>query len=60
MKEVKLVLSLEEANLVLSALSKQPFETVSSLIFKIKSQGESQLQVKAEEPKVKEKLKKAE
>lgn len=36
-------LTLDEANLVLAALGKAPFETVAALIGKIKQQAEPQL-----------------
>ena len=36
-------LSVEEVNVILQALAKQPYETVSALITKVKDQGEAQL-----------------
>ena len=51
---LKLELSVEEINLVLSSLSKKPFEEVSELIAKIRSQAIPQLEEpKKEEEKVK-------
>ena len=38
-------LAVEEINLILQSLAKQPYETVSALITKVKDQGESQLKV---------------
>ena len=43
-------LAVEEINLILQSLAKQPYETVSALITKVKDQGESQL--KAQQPPV--------
>jgi len=36
-------LSVEEINAILAALAKQPYEQVTSLIDKVKAQGEAQL-----------------
>ena len=36
-------LAVEEINLILQSLAKQPYETVSVLITKVKDQGEAQL-----------------
>lgn len=44
MSKLKFDLSLEEANLILGALSKLPFETVSGLITNIQAQAVPQLQ----------------
>jgi len=44
MKELKLTLSLDEANLVLQALGQLPFVQVHELIGKIQMQSEPQLQ----------------
>ena len=40
---IKLELTVEEANLILRVLGKHPFEEVVSLIQKIKQQGEPQV-----------------
>lgn len=42
-KEVKIVLTVEEANIILSALSKLPFEQVFKLIGSIDKQATEQL-----------------
>ena len=54
MVELKIVLTVEEVNVVLGALSTKPFAEVSDLIFKIKAQGDSQLKAKQEEEQAKE------
>lgn len=41
---IKLELTVEEVNLALSALAKQPFETVAALIEKVRSQAISQVE----------------
>jgi len=41
---IKIELSIEEINVVLSALSRMPYESVFSLIPKIQKQGQEQLQ----------------
>lgn len=41
--ELNFKFSVEEANLILAALAKQPFETVVNLITKIQEQAKSQL-----------------
>ena len=41
--EIKLTVTEQEANLILQSLSKQPFEVVSTLIFKIQAQGVQQI-----------------
>jgi len=43
-KELEFKLDLEETNLVLNALSKQPFEAVAKLINKIQTDAQKQLQ----------------
>ena len=48
MADIKLELSVEEANTVLRVLGKHPFEEVVSLINKIKAQGEPQVAAMAE------------
>jgi hypothetical protein len=40
---IKLELTVEQINLILAALSKQPFEIVASVITEIKKQGDSQV-----------------
>jgi hypothetical protein len=47
MKEVKLTLTISEANLVLKALMKMPFIEVYQVIGKINEQSNEQLTVKA-------------
>ena len=42
-KEITFNLSLQDANLVLAALSKLPFEAVADLIAKIREQGQAQI-----------------
>jgi len=44
MKELKLTLTLDEANLVLQALGQLPFVQVHELVGKIQMQSQSQLQ----------------
>ena len=48
-REIKLVLSVEEANLILDALDNQPFNQVFALISKIQQQAASQLNPMQEE-----------
>ena len=43
MQEIKLTLTIEEANLILEALSEMPFKSVFSLISKIQAQAGQQL-----------------
>lgn len=43
MKEIKLTLTIEEANQILDALGNQPFKTVFGLINKIQTQAAAQL-----------------
>jgi len=40
---IKLELTIDEVNMVLKALVKQPFEEVAGLVDKVTSQGKSQL-----------------
>lgn len=42
-KELEFKLTLEETNIILSALSKQPFEVVAKLINKISNEAQEQL-----------------
>lgn len=44
MSELKILLSIEEVNTVLSALSERPFKLVADTIYKIRTQAEKQLQ----------------
>ena len=44
MQEIKLTLTLNEVNVILASLGKQPYETVFTLFEKIKQQGEAQLE----------------
>lgn len=39
---IKLELTVDEVNLILAALQKQPYEIVAPLIFKIKTEGDKQ------------------
>ena len=48
-KEIKLVLTVEEANQILEALGNQPFKQVFALINKIQEQAASQLNTAAQE-----------
>jgi len=48
-REIKLVLTVEEANQILDALGNQPFNKVFALINKIQQQAASQLNQKDEE-----------
>ena len=50
MKDIVLTLSINEVNLVLTALSKLPFEQVHTVIAKIQSQGSIQLSTPEEQP----------
>ena len=43
-------LTIEEVNLILSALSKRPFDEVAGIIFKIKQSADAQVAEKAAEP----------
>lgn len=49
MADIKIELTVEEANTVLRVLGKHPFEEVVSLINKIKEQGDSQITAMAED-----------
>lgn len=51
MEEVTLVLELEEVNVIMKALSKEPFKDVFELIGKINEQAGQQLQAKSETDK---------
>lgn len=42
-KEITLTLTVQDANLLLAALSKLPYEAVADLIAKVKGQGQAQL-----------------
>ena len=41
--EIKLELTLNEINMILASLGKHPFDEISQLIGKIRSQGEEQI-----------------
>lgn len=41
--EIELSLTLNEINIILASLSKHPFDEISQLIGKIRSQGEEQI-----------------
>ena len=47
-KEITLTLTLNDANLILAALGKLPFEAVADLVAKIKAQGQAQIEQKEE------------
>lgn len=51
MNSLKFEVSIEEGNLLIAALAKQPFETVAGLIGKLQQQAQSQLPPPAEAPK---------
>jgi len=42
-KEITLTLTVQDANLLLAALSKLPYEAVADLIGKIRDQGQAQI-----------------
>lgn len=42
-KEITLTLTLNDANLILAALGKLPFEAVADLVNKIREQGQAQI-----------------
>tara|TARA_R110000868_G_scaffold112176_5_gene302319 strand:+ start:10593 stop:10748 length:156 start_codon:yes stop_codon:yes gene_type:complete len=42
-KEITLTLTVNDANLILAALGKLPFEAVADLVGKVKEQGQAQL-----------------
>jgi hypothetical protein len=48
--ELTLKFSLEQVNIILAALGKQPFETVAPLIDSIRGQAQPQLQAQEEQP----------
>lgn len=48
MEEVTLVLKLDEVNVIMTALSKEPFKEVFELIGKINEQAGQQLQAKTD------------
>ena len=52
MKEIKLVLTVEETNQILDALGNQPFKSVYGLIGKIQNQAASQLNENGAAPEV--------
>lgn len=47
---LKFEVSMEEANLLIAALAKQPFETVAGLIQKLQGQAQSQMQPPVDAP----------
>ncbi len=47
-KEITLTISVADANLILAALGKLPFEAVADLVAKVRAQGQSQLEQKEE------------
>jgi hypothetical protein len=51
MNTLKFEVSMEEANLLIAALAKQPFESVAGLIQKLQQQAMPQLPPPAEAPK---------
>ena len=51
MNTLKFEVSVEEGNLLIAALAKQPFETVAGLIQKLQQQAVLQMQPPAEAPK---------
>jgi hypothetical protein len=51
MNSLKFEVSIEEGNLLIAALAKQPFETVAGLIQKLQQQAMQQLPPPAEAPK---------
>jgi hypothetical protein len=51
MGTLKFEVSVEEGNLLIAALAKQPFETVAGLIQKLQQQAMPQMQPPAEAPK---------
>ena len=49
--EIAITLSLKEINIILATLGKHPFDEVAALVSKIRSQGESAIQLfQAESP----------
>jgi hypothetical protein len=55
-KSIELTLSVDEVNVVLGSLSKQPYEAVSAVINKIQQQGVPQVQSMNESAQPKELL----
>jgi hypothetical protein len=51
MSTLKFEVSVEEGNLLIAALAKQPFETVAGLIQKLQQQAMPQMQPQQEAPK---------
>lgn len=47
-KEITLTLTLNDANLILAALGKLPFEAVADLVAKVKAQGQAQIEAAQE------------
>ena len=54
---LKFEFSVEETNLILAALSKQPFETVFGIIKKLQDQATPQLQKQAAPPEPEKEIK---
>jgi hypothetical protein len=50
MQEIKLVLSVEQVNLILACLAKAPYESVADTINAVRSQGIAQVQEASTEP----------
>lgn len=50
MNSLKFEVSMEEANLIIGSLVKQPFEAVAALVGKLQQQAQSQMQPQAESP----------
>lgn len=48
---IKFEVTLDEANGILAALGRLPFDTVAGLIEKLKAQGAAQVQAQQEQPK---------
>lgn len=51
-QKLKFELTLDDANIILLALGKMPYETVESLVVDFKGQGESQLESPEQTPVV--------
>lgn len=51
---INLTLSLEEVNIIMASLAKQPYEVVFGLVEKIRTQAQDQLTPAIESPKLKE------
>ena len=43
--DITLQLTLDEVNVILKALAKQPFEVVSDVITKVRAQGQEQIKI---------------